>query len=712
MKIFDNVYDLAYAYARQTNQNLFITGKAGAGKTTFLKKLREDTDKNLVVTAPTGVAAVNAGGMTLHAFFQLPLQPYIPTEAGRRDLIGALRVNAAKRRLFYQMDTLVIDEVSMVRADVMDAIDAELQYFRGNRLPFGGVQVILIGDLHQLSPVSTESDQPLLAPHYDRLYFFESRVIRENPLVSIEFDRVYRQRDPAFIELLNAIRDGRLDEAQRRRLVSLYQPGTVPENDCIVLTTHNQKADEINAARLEALPGRKKLFHAVVNGDFPEKSFATDETLALKEGARVMFLRNNQEKGYYNGKTGTVTGFEGGNIRVHCDEDDSDIRVEPEVWSNTSYTVNSTSGAVEVHVQGTFTQMPLRLAWAVTIHKSQGLTFDKVAVDAAQAFASGQVYVALSRCRSLEGLRLLSPVPLRSLQQDEAVIAFGRQLQNVRQLQDAWEAANHRFQLQLVGQLYDFRLPQGQLERLRKIILDAPGNWNEETLPHLEALSTALREQQPVAEGFQRQLAGRLAGQWDADWLQQRLSAASTYFIALLRDWLRDIRRSPAKTDSKALALEYNNAMHDITATLAGKEQLMARVAGRFDAALYFAYRKSVKLPSIAVNAYAGADGQEPVKAKYPDLYRRLSQIRHFICEATGLPVYRVASSRGLVDAATYLPLTEKDLLRLPGFGPVLVSRYGTEFLDTIREYCGENGLSTAMGDYPAKTVGKRKKKS
>ena len=554
MEDSENIYKLAFQYARLTNCNLFITGKAGSGKTTLIRNFCQTSDKNIAITAPTGVAAINAGGVTLHSLFQLPLQPFVPTETGRREFIASLRVPASKRRLLYNLDTLIIDEISMVRADVLDAIDTELQHFRGNRLPFGGVQVILLGDLHQLSPVSTDNDMQLLAPHYPSMYFFSSRVIENHPPLYIQFDHIYRQSDPKFIDLLNAIRDNCLTQAHYRLLDTLYHPGKSLPDDCIVLTTHNQKADSINAERLKAIRSHERKFHAAVNGDFPEKNYATDETLVLKKGARVMFLRNNQEKGYYNGKTGIVTDFIGNHVEVRCDEDGKSILVEPEVWSNVSYTVNSTSGAIESHVQGTFTQIPLRLAWAITIHKSQGLTFNKVAIDAAQSFASGQVYVALSRCRSLEGLRLLSPISAKSLRHDQAVSNYDRQRQTVGQLQEAWEGHTHQFQLDLLTRLYDFSLPIGGLSRLIRQVADASNNWSEDTMPFLTSLKDGLVAQQAVALSFQQQLESHLRKQWDEHWVGQRLVAASQYFTAHLQQWIQAIRNSPVRTDSKPLA--------------------------------------------------------------------------------------------------------------------------------------------------------------
>ena len=404
-------YRLAEEFALHTGRSIYLTGKAGTGKTTFLRRLRSITRKQTAVVAPTGVAAINAGGVTMHSFFQLPFGPFVPTPAGRNQLIGQLHMQANRRRVLRELELLVIDEVSMVRADTLDMVDTILRHVRFRPAePFGGVQVVFIGDLFQLSPVVTDQEWRILAPYYPTPYFFHSLAVRQQPPVHIELDHIFRQSNADFIRVLNEVRGNSLSPHGLALLQSRYDPAfTPPEGDTyITLTTHNYKADRINAAELDKLPGPPTRFHAQVKGEYPEKSYPAEATLELKEGAKVMFLKNDTEtpRRYFNGKIGVVEEMDDDGITIRCPGDDAPILVQRDTWRNIRYTTDPATQQIEEKELGTFTQYPLRLAWAITIHKSQGLTFDKAVIDADDAFAPGQVYVALSRCRSLEGLVL------------------------------------------------------------------------------------------------------------------------------------------------------------------------------------------------------------------------------------------------------------------------------------------------------------------
>lgn len=415
----------AWDFIENTDVSVFLTGKAGTGKTTFLHDLVSRSSKTLAVVAPSGVAAINAGGVTIHSFFQLPLSPFIPG-IGRRE--QRFNFSRDKLRIIRALDVLVIDEISMVRSDLLDAVDDVLRRIRGTQAPFGGVQLLMIGDLRQLSPIVTTQESQLLATHYDTPYFFGSQALRRLRYVTISLRHVFRQKDSEFVRILNDIRDGHPTADGLRMLNSRLDPGFTPPPDAgyIRLTTHNRIADSINNACLEALPGRTYTYKACTKGTFPETSFPTDAVLTLKAGAQVMFIKNDPTGAgrFFNGKVGRVAYVDATTVKVCFAESPEYITVEPMEWENTTYVVNPETNTLESSVQGTFSQLPLRLAWAITIHKSQGLTFDRAIIDAGSSFAPGQVYVALSRCRSLEGMVLATPINAYSVINDPAVASY------------------------------------------------------------------------------------------------------------------------------------------------------------------------------------------------------------------------------------------------------------------------------------------------
>lgn len=418
----------AWEIVEETGANLFLTGRAGTGKTTFLKKLREKTSKQMVVLAPTGVAAINASGNTLHSFFQLPFAPYIPGKGFVTNDKKYLNMSRQKKRLISSLSLLVIDEISMVRPDMLDAIDAILRRLRNSSRPFGGLQLLLIGDLRQLPPVVKDAEWEMLREHYSTPYFFESQALKRAGFKTVELSVVYRQSDAAFLDILNAIRDGKATEetlaALNRRCIPGFNPGD--QEGYIRLTTHNRSAAAINEGRLAALPTPAFAYDAEISGEFAESAFPADRRLCLKEGAQVMFIKNDvgATRRYYNGLIGTVVSLSEEKICVQPLGSDETIEVEPAEWENTRYVVNEATGAVMQETTGTFRQYPLQLAWAITIHKSQGLTFDRAIIDATHSFAAGQTYVALSRCRSLEGMVLDSPVPPGAIIIDRDVNGF------------------------------------------------------------------------------------------------------------------------------------------------------------------------------------------------------------------------------------------------------------------------------------------------
>lgn len=420
--------NLAWRIVEETGANLFLTGRAGTGKTTFLRKLREKSSKRMIVLAPTGVAAINASGATIHSFFQLPFAPFVPGEGFLSADKKFYNISKQKRRIISSLSLLVIDEVSMVRPDILDAIDALLRRFRNPTLPFGGVQLLLIGDLRQLPPVIRETDWQFLAPHYSTPYFFDSIALKKAGFHTIELSTVYRQSDRRFIDLLNAVRDGKADTSTLRALNTRYLRGFNPGDNegYIRLTTHNRIADSVNEDKLRSLDAPLFSFEAEIEGDFPESAFPVERKLRLKKGAQVMFVKNDSgmDRRYYNGLIGTVVELGEDSICVLPTGSDEIIRVGMAEWENTKYVVNEETKNIAQETIGIFRQYPLRLAWAITIHKSQGLTFDRAIIDAALSFAAGQTYVALSRCRSLEGMVLGSPIPPSAVITDKEVNSF------------------------------------------------------------------------------------------------------------------------------------------------------------------------------------------------------------------------------------------------------------------------------------------------
>ncbi len=413
-------YLLARSLVEETGQNVFLTGRAGTGKTTFLKELRERARKRILVLAPTGIAAINAGGATLHSFFQLPFGLYLPGYYRK----NRYRIGKEKIDVMQKMEVMVIDEVSMLRPDLLDEVSGLLQKYRRDQRPFGGVQLLLIGDLRQLAPVVKESEWNEMKPYYHSPYFFESTALKAAGFLTVELKHIYRQKDQEFIGILEKIRQGDLDSETWNRLSARYMPGFTPadEEGYVVLTTHNYQADKINDANAEALPGAFCHYQAKVSGSFPESSFPTWQTLRFKPGSQVMFVKNDAQHRFYNGKIGRISRCESDGVWVRSE--DNEIKVMPEKWENVRYTIDAETKEIREISEGSFSQLPLKPAWAITIHKSQGLTFDKVVVDAGRAFAHGQVYVALSRCRSLEGLVLRSPLSQEALAGDRQIEDF------------------------------------------------------------------------------------------------------------------------------------------------------------------------------------------------------------------------------------------------------------------------------------------------
>lgn len=570
-------YYLAEQFAMHTNRPLFITGKAGTGKTTFLRKLREQSPKNMAVVAPTGVAAINAGGMTIHSLFQLPVRTLIPTAQSYKQLFAEQRLTQRKRNLLYHLEMLVIDEISMVRADVLDAIDTVLRRYKYRKdQPFGGVQLVMIGDLFQLSPVVTKGeDEDAMKKYYEGPYFFQAKVMKELQPIYVELDHVFRQQDQTFVNLLNEVRENQLTKQGRTLLNARYNPRfkNTDENFHITLTTHNRLADELNERELKRLPDEPHVFEADIKKDFPPNIYPTEEILTLKIGARVMFVRNDDQKPrrFYNGKIGVITDIDDGKIFVRCD--DGDIEVNRMVWDNIRYREDEKTGKIEEEVLGSFVQYPLRLAWAVTIHKSQGLTFDKVIIDAARAFAAGQVYVALSRCRTLEGIVLSTPLDYVELDNDPSVLRYTDSQPSVETVNQALPKARKEYEVQLFSALFDFHRTLSLVDQMRKVAAKAV-SFNEKTLPWLEELQPIFSDWQSVAEKFRPQLT-KLLLHGEKTMLRGRLQAACQYFLPLMEPVAQQVANHPCRSKNKADVSDFEPLLNDLFLVLHEKVHLM-----------------------------------------------------------------------------------------------------------------------------------------
>jgi hypothetical protein len=608
-----NAYELAYEYVQHTNCCIFLTGKAGTGKTTFLRRLKQECSKQMAVVAPTGVAAINAEGVTIHSLFQLPPQVFLPTQEARKQLFSEMQMRAQKQRVLRNLELLVIDEVSMVRSDLLDTIDAVLRHIKHRpNHPFGGVQVLFIGDLFQLSPVAREQEWRLMQPYYEGAYFFQAQVFRELHPVYIELDHVFRQTNSDFIEILNQVRNNALTSQTLQYLNNRYCPDFEPSKQkehYITLSTHNSKVDAINLREMEALKGKAYTYQAKVKDTFPESMFPMDMALTLKVGARVMFVKNDssQEKLYYNGKLGVVTSLSKDAINVTC-EDGTKVDVHTETWENVRYTADTGSDTIITEVIGTFSHYPLRLAWAITIHKAQGLTFDRVVIDAADAFAAGQVYVALSRCRTLGGIVLHTPIPSRALTNAREVLYFTKNQSDIQSVETRLPAAKTEYMSILLCSLYDFRSLINRFAALSRVVKNMDSVQGDVSKFFISCIG-GLEGLQVIAERFQQQLRQIIYHNQSTinTQLENRLTAACGYFLPKLQMLLTRIEACPLRTNDRSDASYIKQNIIDLYADLARVIYMMEHVAAQPDNLIktYFKVRQNFKLvePKLVVHS-------------------------------------------------------------------------------------------------------------
>ena len=685
--------ELARRYVEQTGVSVFLTGKAGTGKTTFLREIAAQCPKRHAIVAPTGIAAINAGGVTIHSFFQLPFDPYLPdvkelvTEYQMPENRKSLSKN--KLNIIRTLELLIIDEISMVRADLLDAIDMTLRRYRRSSRPFGGVQLLMIGDVHQLSPVVTEAEKTYMQQVYPSPYFFASKALQRIPYVTIELTTVYRQQDAAFVDLLNHVRDNNIDSATLQALNA--RVNAPQQKDAITLTTHNRQADAINRRHMEALKGEQRTFEAILKGNFPEKSLPCDRTLEIKIGERVMFVKNDSSGGhrYYNGMLGTVTQFiyddEEKKDFIEVINDDGDvITVGHEQWESLSYKLSSKTNEIEQEVEGTFSQYPLQAAWAVTIHKAQGLTFDHVVIDAADAFAFGQVYVALSRCRTLEGLTLSTPLTAGVAFDDLSVSQFVNTQPTFEQTTDAAPEYERQYRMEKLMELFGMddlvRLAERLQEHYNKL-----RNIYPEQLTSLNTHISKLLDLQSVSEKFKNQLM-RL----DEQQQDERAQKGSEYYLAQLALFNAQL---PA-----LLEVEIDNKETSKNVEESGKELLEAlkvkvsclRIVKEKGYSVQ-AVQKA-KIDAMMSGEKKSSKSSKPEKLAGSedinnDLATLIRQWRAAKAKEEHVAVYLILQQKALHSIATNMPRTLSELKKQLGVGPKTVEKYGTEILSLVAEY-------------------------
>ncbi|HEY0668203.1 MAG TPA: helix-turn-helix domain-containing protein [Sphingobacteriaceae bacterium] len=702
--------DLAYNFVQFTDKNIFLTGKAGTGKTTFLHNLKKTSLKRMAVVAPTGVAAINAGGVTIHSFFQMPFGPYVAQSlASKQDQTSWTKqryqkFNRDKINLIRSLDLLVIDEISMVRADTLDGIDEVLRRYKEHNKPFGGVQLLMIGDLHQLSPVVKDNDWQILKDIYPNLYFFSSKALQKTDPVNIELKHIYRQSDNFFIGLLNSIRENKISQETLMQLNQRYIRGFKPSEDegYITLTTHNRTAQEINQAKLEDIPGKVQVFTAIIANDFPEYSYPTVTELEVKTGAQVMFVKNDpsRDKLFYNGKIGTVTKLEKDTIYVKCAGDGIELAVKPAEWQNIKYELNKETREVEETVAGTFTQFPLKLAWAITIHKSQGLTFEKAIIDAGASFAHGQVYVALSRCKSFEGLVLRSPIAFDSVKTDSTIASYTRSAEENAPGDVHLSASKIAYQQSLLNDLFDFSTILNRFGQCIKAAQDNFSSLPSQLIDELEAIKTiATKKIYAVADSFRKQLAQLLSENClpeESAVVQERVKKACDYFLLHVDEALyRAINNCSTDSDNKAVRKSMEEVFENLKKEIFIKLETLKVCKDGFNTISYLKTKANavIDFQNLAKSNDQLKAPAIPSRIAHPVLYAELKKWRDGLAAESNVPVYHILPQKTLLQLVEILPTSHDELEVVKGIGKLKVKAYGDVLVGIISNYCRQHDV-------------------
>ena len=689
--------ELALNFIEKTDRNLFITGKAGTGKTTFLHQIKKESLKRMVIVAPTGVAAINAKGVTIHSFFQMPFGPILPNQIANTSN-QQRKFSKTKIDIIKSLDLVIIDEISMVRADLLDGIDQVLRRYKNRNKVFGGAQVLMIGDLQQLAPVVKPNEWSLLQQHYNTVYFFSSKAYQEANVVSIELKHIYRQKNEDFITILNEIRNDDLSEKSAKILNERYNPTFSPskEEGYITLTTHNRRANLINDSELNKLKTKSCFFKAEVSGKFNENAFPNDENLALKIGSQVMFIKNDSslEKRYYNGKIGVITDISKETVTVQCANEIDEIVAEKELWDNINYSINEETKELKEDIVGSFKQIPLRLAWAITIHKSQGLTFDRAVIDAEASFAHGQTYVALSRCTSLEGLVLKTPISSNAIINDKTVSTFNETVEENHPDETILNESEKNFQLNLISELFDYQPLLYPISRLIDIYYKNRTSIKGDVIDHLQTIKddgvVALMK---VSNGFKNQLNAISEDSIlpeNSSQIQERFIKALNYFVTQTKgNILNPLNAISFSTDNKAVKKDFTKQFDSLQEKLLEKLFSLQKMTNGFKVQEY-----------LKVRAKAVLQKSEPTKKKKvvskrdPILAIKLRELRDGISKDLGIPHFQIFTQETLYAMCDELPRTENALIKIAGMGKIRVSKYGEEILEAIEGYCKENGIN------------------
>ena len=682
---------LAKKLLETTNENVFLTGNAGTGKTTFLNLLRTQTAKRMVVLAPTGVAAINAKGQTIHSFFQLPFTPFLPEYKKEKGQIKKDKIN-----IFRTIDLLVIDEISMVRADLLDAIDDRLREYRKQKYsPFGGVQCLFIGDLQQLPPVVRDEDWALMQKHYSTPFFFSSKALQESSYVTIELKKIYRQADEKFISILNEVRNNHLSMESLNELNKHYLPEYEPKEGEIFLTTHNKIADAFNEKKLNELEEESNIYNAIIKDRFPESMYPVDESLELKIGTQVMFTRNNREANYYNGKIGTIIDLSEHKITIKCKEDAFPIVAERETWENTEIKIDKESKDQYEEVVGSFSQFPLRLAWAITIHKSQGLTFDRAIIDAIASFSHGQVYVALSRCKSLDGMVLKSPIKLESIITDLNVTRYMQyEGERAANIEEALPQLQKRYMIVLLNEMFDFT----DIHQIfgRVFNMAQTGNQLNTQMPKLCELISAeyysmTTDIVDVANKFRNQytaLVDAASNIYTDEHLQQRIKAAVGYFLGKLADIDIDIYNEDIELDNRSVEDAYNAQTAEFVKLVRIKTALLSAFKEQPFTTTSFLEARAKATLDIEMGKLERTKADMTVAGVDPVLQHRLTIWRSD--KADGGPLAYVMNMKTLQEIAARLPKSTEDMKTIPGLGTKRITKYGDEIVKIVRQFIAD----------------------
>ena len=689
--------ELAVQFIEKTDRNLFITGKAGTGKTTFLHKIKQESLKRMVIVAPTGVAAINAKGVTIHSFFQMPFGPILPNQIANTSN-AQRKFSKTKIDIIKSLDLIIIDEISMVRADLLDGIDQVMRRYKNRNKVFGGAQILMIGDLQQLAPVVRPNEWSLLQSHYNTVYFFSSKAYQEANVVSIELKHIYRQKNEDFIKILNEIRTDTLSDMSAKILNKNYNPSFSPtkEEGYITLTTHNNRANLINESELNKLKIKSSFFNAEVSGKFNENAYPNAERLELKVGAQVMFIKNDSstDKKYYNGKIGIITAISKESVTVKCANEIDEIVTEKETWSNINYSINEETKAIKEEMIGAFSQIPLRLAWAITIHKSQGLTFEKAIIDAEASFAHGQTYVALSRCTSLEGLVLKTPITSSAIINDSTVSVFNEGVEENHPDESVLNESEKHFQLNLISEILDYQPLLYPITRLIDIFYNNRTSIKGDVIDHLQTIKDdGIVALMKISNGFKNQLntlsEDNVLPQ-NSSQIQERFIKAITYFLNTTKNNIqKPLDTITFSTDNKAVKKDFSKQFDSLQEKLEEKLFALQKMTKGFKVQEY-----------LQVRANAVLQKTEPIKKKKvaskrdPILALKLRELRDSIAKSLEIAHFQIFTQETLYALCDDLPRTEKELLKVVGMGKTRVSKYGEEILEAIEVYCKDNGIN------------------